>query len=101
MLGSGEQFILLLGCGSNIGGGSPINFYAFPVACRMALPPPKQFIQDMPPVGGFIRPPGFPAEAFRKRSPARGPSGVIMLAGAVSLTVWGMLRFLGDVQERK
>jgi hypothetical protein len=67
----------------------------------MSLPPPKAFIQDMPPVGGFVRPPGFPAEAFRKRSPARGPGGVLMLAGAAGLTLWGMLRFLGDVEERK
>jgi hypothetical protein len=67
----------------------------------MSLPPSKQFIQDMPPVGGFVRPPGFPAEAFRKRSPARGPGGALMLAGAAGLTLWGMLRFLGDVEERK
>ncbi len=52
-------------------------------------------------MGGFVRPPGFPAEAFRKRSPARGPGGVLMLAGAAGLTLWGMLRFLGDVEERK
>ena len=67
----------------------------------MSLPPPSRFIQDMPPVGGFVRPPGFPAEAFRKRSPARGPGGALMLAGAAGLTLWGMLRFLGDVEERK
>ncbi len=67
----------------------------------MSLPPPKAFLQDMPPQGGFVRPPGFPAEAFRKRSPARGPSGLIMLAGAAGLTLYGMMRFLGDVEERK
>ena len=67
----------------------------------MAVPPSKTFIQDMPPPGGFVKPPGFPAEAFRKRSPARGPGGIIMIAGAVGLTLFGMYRFLGDVEERK
>jgi len=48
-----------------------------------------------------VKPPGFPAEGFRKRSPARGPGGAIMLAGAVGITLLGMYRFLGDVEERK
>lgn len=97
----------------------------------MASPPPTVFKQDLPPAGGYAKPPGFPAEGcvlrapalrasrllpsstsrlafpprvvgarFRKRSPARGPAGAIIGAGALALMAWGWYRLVGSVEER-
>ena len=38
---------------------------------------------------------------YRKRSPARGPAGWIILAGGVGFTVYGMIMHLWDIEERK
>ena len=42
----------------------------------MALPPSTNFRQDLPPAGGYVKPPGFPAEgcvAGSTRIPHRTP----------------------------
>jgi hypothetical protein len=119
----------------------------------MALPLPKTFRQDMPPAGGFTKPPGFPVAgcvmddgdkqacaaastqrtrsvvfsastlivsrppvdvspaacarcpacdcSFRKRSPARGPAGLVLVAGTIGVSIFGWWRYLADVDERK
>ena len=48
-----------------------------------ALPIPRSFVQDLPPPGGFVKPPNFPASGFRKISPTRGPAGYLAVVGAV------------------
>lgn len=67
----------------------------------MALPPPKVYRQDMPPTGGFQKPVGFPVAGFRKRSPVRGPTGALLVGGALAVmgTSWYFL--LQDIDERK
>jgi hypothetical protein len=67
----------------------------------MALPPPRTFIQDMPPAGGYVKPPGFPAAGFRKRSPARGPAGVVIVGGVLGIMGYSLWRVTQDVEERK
>lgn len=55
--------------------------------------------QDLPPAGGYAKPPGFPVEGFRKRSPARGPAGALVI-GSLALMTWGWYRLAADVDER-
>jgi hypothetical protein len=70
------------------------------VGAAGAAPLPRSYLQDMPPAGGFAKPPGFPASGFRKLSPTRGPAGFVALAGAVGLTVYGVAHHFHDVGER-
>ena len=65
------------------------------------LPPPKSYVQDMPPPGGYAKPASFPAEAFRRRSPSRAPAGIILAGGVLSMMAYSLWRLLGDVEERK
>jgi hypothetical protein len=39
--------------------------------------------------------------SFRKRSPARGPAGLVLVAGTIGVSIFGWWRYLADVDERK
>lgn len=67
----------------------------------MALPPSKLYRQDLPPSAGFAKPPGFPDAGYRKRSPARGPAGVVMVGGALGAMALSWYFLMGDIEERK
>lgn len=66
----------------------------------MALPPSKVFRQDMPPPGGFPKPAGFPVAGYRKRSPARGPSGLFLGAVTLGIMIYGWRKLLKGNEER-
>ena len=61
----------------------------------MAARGPKKFVQDMPPKGGF------PAIAYQKNTPARGPPGTVILFGAIAVTGLGIWITMRDMEERK
>jgi hypothetical protein len=67
----------------------------------MALPPTKVYRQDLPPVGGFAKPDHFPVAGFRKRSPARGPSGLFLVAGVTGVMAVSWYMLMQDIDERK
>lgn len=67
----------------------------------MALPPPKIYRQDLPPPGGFQKPVGFPVAGYRRRSPQRGPAGVVMVGGAVGIMALSWYMLVQDIDERK
>jgi len=67
----------------------------------MSLPPPKIYRQDLPPTGGFAKPPGFPVAGYRKRSPVRGPAGVVMVGGVVGMMAISWYLLMDDIEERK
>ena len=61
----------------------------------MALPPKRVYKQDMPPPGGF------PAVKYKKVPYQRGPSGVVIVFGAVGVTLAGLWYSLHINDERK
>ena len=45
--------------------------------------------------------PLLPAHSFRKRSPARGPAGMILVGGVLGIMGFSLYRLVYDVEERK
>lgn len=102
------------------GSGSLVKIGCF-TTNPMALPASKVFKQDLPPAGGFQRPPTFtgcvqareacrsldstnhspPPRSFRKHSYARGPAGYVMIGGLTAVMVYNLYRLVNDIDERK
>mmetsp|Transcript_17568 Transcript_17568/g.36697 ORF Transcript_17568/g.36697 Transcript_17568/m.36697 type:complete len:133 (+) Transcript_17568:87-485(+) len=50
----------------------------------MAKPVPRTFVQDMPRKGGF------PSVRYKQIVPRRGPPGIVIVGGAIAVTLYGL-----------
>lgn len=66
----------------------------YPTA-NMAARPPKVFVQDMPPKGGF------PDVPYKKRPYQRGPASYAILCGVIGVSLAGLAYTMQSNRERE